>query len=751
MEENTEEEILNFHEMEIDDRVLKAIAKLGWKSPTLIQERAISLLLEGKDVLVRARTGSGKTAAFAIPVIQKILNSKRTVTDQQTKALILAPSRELCHQIYGVFKALTIKCSREVNCVDISPSVDLNIQKPLLLEKPDIVIGTPGRALQHIKGGNLHLKTTLEMIVIDEADLVFSFGYEKELKQLMGQIPNICQAVLASATLSNDVKSLKSLVLHNPVILKLEEPDMAPTSQLAHYHLSAEEMDKAAILYTLIKLNLIRGKTIIFVNTVDKCYKIKLYLEQFAIRSCVLNSELPATVRCHSVNQFNQDVYDIIVASDEKSLEEPGNPKEIKKSKRRKDKDSGVSRGIDFQHVSNVINFDFPLDKHSYIHRAGRTARGNNEGSVLSFVSIKEKSLLDEVEKHLESTYSEGNIIKAYQFKLDEVESFRYRAKDAWKAVTRIAVREARLKEIKQEIFNSQKLKSYFEDNPNDLRSLRHDKALHTVRVQQHLANVPEYIVPTSLKKLTNVNGKKKREHRNSQTSTSKFQKRQHDPLIVDFVATSCIQLAKERIIKYSDTKYNINDFKTGDCETMLLNQRIYYLNKSKSKWISVGLQIGSKTLTFEIIKEKKILRIEDVCGNEVYLAIDLKSAVERLYEKLGALGFDADHEAIYGMEKYYTVEQCEKLRDKYKIERKVCRQFLKGCLVKRISDIGLQHFLDTISKYIKDCSDSDTSSYSSDDEECKEAVEQNGEDSKTTEEEESKKSGGGSNTKPFS
>ncbi|KAF5286269.1 hypothetical protein FQA39_LY16333 [Lamprigera yunnana] len=296
--------------------------------------------------------------------------------------------------------------------------------------------------------------------------------------------------------------------------------------------------------------------------------------------------------------------------------------------------------------------------------------------------------------------------------------------------------------------------------------------------------------------------------------------------IIMDSVATRFIQLAKELIIKYSNTKYNINDFKTGNCETMLLNQRIYYLNKSKSKWISVGLyhpfefvsvvkifgrskqyvifiekewiqfreqreninkyfqtcdmmwkprQIGSKTLTFEMIEEKKILRIEDVCGNEVYLeiqfinkmwmlyaeqhwtkAIDLKSAVKRLYKKLGALEFDADHEAIYGVEKYYTVEQFEKLPNKYKIGRKVCRQFLKGqtcsqCLVKRISDIGLQHFLDTIRKYIKDCSDSDTSSYSSDEEECKEAVEQNGEDSKTTEEEESKKSEGGRNTKPFS
>nr|XP_023018825.1 probable ATP-dependent RNA helicase DDX56 [Leptinotarsa decemlineata] len=383
----SEEKPCNFHEMELDDRILKAIAKLGWQTPTLIQEKAIPLLLEGKDVLVRARTGSGKTAAFAIPVIQKILNLKQTAAHQEIKALILAPSKELCHQICGVIKDLTIKCSREVRYVDIAPQVELSVQKPLLVEKPDIVVATPARALKHVKAGNMTLKTSLELLVIDEADLVFSFGYEDEMKDLMTFLPKICQAILASATLSEDVKSLKNLILHNPVTLKLEEPDLAPASQLTHYHLYAEEMDKATILYALLKLHLIRGKTIIFVNTVDKCYKIKLYLEQFAIPTCVLNSELPAAIRCHSVNQFNQGIYDIIVASDEKALEEPGmkiQDDSKKKSKRRKDKESGVSRGIDFQCVANVINFDFPLDIQAYIHRAGRTARGNNQvGNIM--------------------------------------------------------------------------------------------------------------------------------------------------------------------------------------------------------------------------------------------------------------------------------------------------------------------------------------------------------------------------------
>nr|XP_023012464.1 probable ATP-dependent RNA helicase DDX56 [Leptinotarsa decemlineata] len=140
---------------------------------------------------------------------------------------------------------------------------------------------------------------------------------------------------------------------------------------------------------------------------------------------------------------------------------------------------------------------------------------------------MKEKPLLDKVENKIKQGQEDISVFKSYQFKLEEMESFRYRAKDAWRAVTKIAVREARLKEIKQEIFNCQKLKTYFEDNPTDLQVLRHDKALHTVRIQQHLADVPEYIVPPTLKSLAGITkrGKRKRDHyKTSESSTSKFQ-----------------------------------------------------------------------------------------------------------------------------------------------------------------------------------------------------------------------------------
>ncbi|CAG4991820.1 unnamed protein product [Colias eurytheme] len=504
-----EENKVMFHEMELDDRILKAISQLGWSNPTLIQETAIPLLLEGKDVLMRARTGSGKTAAFTIPVLQKILNLKNTSTHQCIRALILSPSKELCGQITSVVSDLTLKCSREVRCIDISSNANTQVQKSLLADKPDIVVATPARALAHLKANNMKLKDDLAMLVVDEADLVFSFGYEDEVKELLGHLPKIYQAVLASATLSEDVLNLKKIVLRNPVTLKLEEPDLAPSTQLQHYHLFAEEDDKAAILYALLKLNLIRGKSIIFVRTVDRCYKLKLYLEQFKIGSCVLNSELPAAIRCLSVDQFNRGRYQIIVASDEKALEQPDGgllageeigKKKRQKSKRKKDKESGVSRGIDFQHVSNVINFDFPLDVNSYVHRAGRTARGNNQGSVLSFVSIREKPLLEEVEAHLSKGFNGQKVLQKYSFALEEVEGFRYRSRDAWRAVTRIAVREARLHEIKRELLNCSKLQGFFEDNPLELQAIKRDKALHTVRVQEQLAHVPEYLLPAALR-----------------------------------------------------------------------------------------------------------------------------------------------------------------------------------------------------------------------------------------------------------
>nr|KAG5690428.1 hypothetical protein BaRGS_026475 [Batillaria attramentaria] len=458
MASTSEEDFIPFSEMGLDDRILKAIAKQGWSQPTPIQEKAIPLALEGKDVLARARTGSGKTAAFAIPVVQKLLMGKQSAKEQAVTAVVLTPSKELCTQAYKKILEVSSCCSREIKCVDVSPQASLQSQRPLLVEKPDIVVGTPSRILAHLRAGNLELHA-VQMVVIDEADLVFSFGYEKDIKKLIEDLPKIYQAFLMSATLSEDVRALKKMVLHNPVILKLEESQLPETSQLTQYHIKCEQEDKFALVAALLKLGLIRGKSIFFVNSVDSCYRLKLFLEQFGIPACVLNSELPVHSRCHIVSQFNEGLYDIIIASDETLLEDPKNKPNTKgKTSRKKDREYGVSRGIDFQNVSNVINFEFPATVDAYIHRVGRTARGDKQGTALSFVSMKENEKFEEVEQSL-STNSDSSVFKPFQFKMTEIEGFKYRAKDAMQAVTRTAVREARLREIRHEMLTSDKLK----------------------------------------------------------------------------------------------------------------------------------------------------------------------------------------------------------------------------------------------------------------------------------------------------
>uniref|UniRef100_V9KIE4 Probable ATP-dependent RNA helicase DDX56 n=1 Tax=Callorhinchus milii TaxID=7868 RepID=V9KIE4_CALMI len=513
------EEKLQFHEMGLDERLLQAIADLGWAQPTLIQEKAIPLALEGKDLLARARTGSGKTAAYAVPIIEHILNAKKSVNEQIVRALVLVPTKELGQQVQQMIRELTSCCARDIRVADVSGQADVSAQKPLLMEKPDIVVGTPSRIQTHLQLNNLDLRSSLAMLVIDEADLLFSFGFESDLKQLLGflslrrYLPKIYQSFLMSATFNEDVEALKELVLHNPVILKLKESQLPDSSQLTQYQIKCEEEEKFLLIYALFKLSLVRGKTILFVNSIDRCYRLKLFLEQFSIRSCVLNSELPVLSRCHVISQFNQGFYDYIIATDEEMLLEAGaseekkkkpNKKNPSKGQKAKDKEYGVSRGIDFQNVSNVINFDFPTTVDSYIHRVGRTARADCQGTALTFVSHTELPLLQEVENALTGENLDC-ALKPYKFHMEEINGLSYRCQDAMRSVTKHAIKEARLKEIKQELLNSQKLKTYFEDNPRDFQLLRHDKPLHPAIVKPHMKNVPEYLIPPTLRRISST------------------------------------------------------------------------------------------------------------------------------------------------------------------------------------------------------------------------------------------------------
>lgn len=183
------------------------------------------------------------------------------------------------------------------------------------------------------------------------------------------------------------------------------------------------------------------------------------------------------------------------------------------------------------------MNFDFPLTTKSYIHRVGRTARGNNQGTALSFVDSNEKVLLNTVEEDLKESFkykSKGSseavvLFKPFRFKMDEIEGFRYRSRDVIRSITTIAIKEARLKEIKNELLNSEKLKSYFEDNPREAQILRHDKELNVTKLDEHLRNVPDYIIPASLRGIqlkSTSNAKNKNKNRNERKRLTNNQKK---------------------------------------------------------------------------------------------------------------------------------------------------------------------------------------------------------------------------------
>ncbi|XP_016003356.2 probable ATP-dependent RNA helicase DDX56 isoform X2 [Rousettus aegyptiacus] len=500
-------EVLGFEHMGLDPRLLQAVADLGWSRPTLIQEKAIPLALEGKDLLARARTGSGKTAAYAIPMLQLLLHRKTTgpVVEQAVRGVVLVPTKELARQAQSMIQQLAAYCARDIRVANVSAAEDSASQRAVLMEKPDIVVGTPSRVLNHLQQDSLRLRDSLELLVMDEADLLFSFGFEEELKSLLCHLPRIYQAFLMSATFNEDVQALKELVLHNPVTLKLQESQLPGPEQLQQFQVvCATEEDKFLLLFALLKLALIRGKALLFVNTLERSYRLRLFLEQFSIPTCVLNGELPLRSRCHIISQFNQGLYDCVIATDAEVLGASVRGKRRgkgHKGDRGSDPEAGVARGIDFHHVCAVLNFDLPPSPEAYIHRAGRTARANNPGIVLTFVLPTELPHLGKIEELLGGDSGTPTLLP-YQFRMEEIEGFRYRCR---------GIREARLKEIKEELLHSERLKTYFEDNPRDLQLLRHDLPLHPAVVKPHLGHVPDYLVPPALRGLVSPHKKRKK------------------------------------------------------------------------------------------------------------------------------------------------------------------------------------------------------------------------------------------------
>lgn len=345
-----------------------------------------------------------------------------------------------------------------------------------------------------------------------------------------------------SATLTPDLDAVSSLLLHNPVTVDIGgaaasahdgggaggTPEGGVCGKLSQYVASCKASDKFLLMFALLKLNRIPGKSLVFCNDVSRSFKLKLFLEQFGIHCGVLNAELPLNSRWHAIQAFNKGAFDFLIATDDPVLRAPhggaaagggggsgadggGADGAAPRGRRKRRKGAGadddengaggaqwraefgVSRGIDFQGVTAVINFDLPTSVPVYQHRIGRTARAGLEGTSISLAASDVPAEGAYVEE-LRAVYGDG--LKPLHVEFAKLNSFRYRVDDAIRAVTRAAINEARLREVRSELLNSERLKAHFEANPHDLRVLQHDKPLATVRPAPELKRIPKYLLP---------------------------------------------------------------------------------------------------------------------------------------------------------------------------------------------------------------------------------------------------------------
>ncbi|XP_031486808.1 DEAD-box ATP-dependent RNA helicase 16-like isoform X1 [Nymphaea colorata] len=512
-EEEDDDEIRSFEEMGLDPRLIRALSKKGITQPTPIQSAAIPRILQGKDVVARAKTGSGKTYAYLLPMLQKLFSEASQAAKAAPRAVVLVPTRELTQQVYLEISSLLELCRTLLKVVQLTAAMSDADLQAAFIGSPDILVSTPACISKCLSKGVLQSSSfqgSLSMLVLDEADLLLSYGYEEDLSTLAPHVPRHCQCLLMSATLSADVDKLKNLVLHSPYILTLAE-DVNPKEGIVprsvqQFWISCSAQDKLVTILALLKLELVQKKVLIFVNSINMGFKLRLFLEQFGIKTAVLNAELPQNSRLHILEEFNASLFDYLIATDDCKVETEESNKKInvseKKSKKRwkqkLDSEFGVVRGIDFKHVFTVINFEMPQSPSRYVHRIGRTGRAHNTGASVSLVSPDEEEVFEEIKTMLGDSDGPDSSKLIAPFPLlskSAVDNLWYRAQDVAKGITRANIRESRAQDLRNEILNSEKLKAHFEHNPRDLDLLKHDKVLSKKPPPSHLKAVPDYLL----------------------------------------------------------------------------------------------------------------------------------------------------------------------------------------------------------------------------------------------------------------
>lgn len=364
---------MSFENLNLAEPIQRALKSEGYTQPTPIQKQAIPILLDHKDLLGCAQTGTGKTAAFAIPIIQSLLENPADPTrSRQIKALILCPTRELAAQIGASFNSYAR--FTPVRSAVIFGGVPQSAQETALIRGIDVLIATPGRLLDLMGQGFIHFGN-LKWFVLDEADLMLDMGFIPDIKRIIAQLPSRRQSVFLSATMPPEAVKLAKTILYQPERVDVtEQVCSADTINQSLYFV--DKPDKRALLIYVLK-NTPAGNALVFTRTKSGADKVAQSLNQAGIRSESIHGNKPQYARIKALGDFKSRRTRVLVATDI------------------------AARGIDVSDLSMVINYELPNVSQMYIHRIGRTGRAGASGSALSFCDADEKNYLKDINKLL--------------------------------------------------------------------------------------------------------------------------------------------------------------------------------------------------------------------------------------------------------------------------------------------------------------------------------------------------------------
>lgn len=381
---------MNFKDFKLDEKLLKAIEEMGYETATPIQEEAIPHILAGKDLLGCAQTGTGKTAAFALPLIQHLLdNPTANFTPRPVKILILTPTRELAIQIRDNFrdygKYTNIKCSV------IFGGVNQHSQVEVLKKGVEVIVATPGRLLDLINQKYAKLGT-VDTLVLDEADTMLDMGFLVDVKKIIAHIPAQRQTLLFSATMPKEINALAETFLKNPVTVKVnvETPTIEAIKQTLYY---VDKSNKTKLLIDLLKKEDIKS-ALIFTRTKHGANKLSDTLKAEGIENGIIHGNKSQNARVAALTDFKSGRTKVLVATDI------------------------AARGIDISELSHVINYEMPEKPETYVHRIGRTGRAGFEGVAISLCDFDEKVSLKDIERLIKM---EINVVDTHNYPMTKL------------------------------------------------------------------------------------------------------------------------------------------------------------------------------------------------------------------------------------------------------------------------------------------------------------------------------------------